>query len=337
MQASAAEASGTLDDWHPVLLARDLRGKPLCVCLFGVNYVLFRTRSGRIGALLDCCPHRHMRLSLGRVEGEQIICPYHGWRLSPSGAAQTPARCDSDVQGEALDVAEHDNAIWVKRPATARSLPSLVPDGFHAVHSACRLVKAPVEILFDNFTEVEHTAFAHWKFGYDLKALSDIEHTVTNKGDHTLIEVAGPQKALPWLLEAAGGVRSGDTFRIRYQTFYRPLRAEFEWWWEAAATQKDRGLHFKEIAYFMQVDKTNARLLTCFSWNNPIHGRFGWNRTMAAALSLVIAYEINIDVWLVENVVHDALDLDDCALGRFDAQLRHHRRGLAAHKQHVEA
>jgi hypothetical protein len=35
--------------------------------------------------------------------------------------------------------------------------------------------------------------------------------------------------------------------------------------------------------------------------------------------------------------VDDARDLDDCALGRFDAQLRQHRRGLAAHEQHVDA
>jgi vanillate O-demethylase monooxygenase subunit len=331
------ELSGALDEWHPVLLARHLRSKPVSVRLFGVDYVLFRTRSGRIGALVDRCPHRHMRLSLGCVEGEQIICPYHGWRLSTSGAAQTPTRCESDVKGDTLDAAEHDNTIWVKRPGPARALPSLVPDGFHPVHSTCRLVKAPVEILFDNFTEVEHTAFAHWKFGYDLKTLSDIEHRVTHQADHTLIEVAGPQKALPWLLEATTGVRSGDIFRIRYQTFYSPLRAEFEWWWEAAATRQDRGFHFKEIAYFMQIDNTNARLLTCFSWNKPVHGRLGWNRTIAAAMSLLTAYEINIDVWLVENVVPDALDLDGCTLGRFDAQLRHHRRGLAAQLQDLDA
>ena len=247
----------TLDDWHPVLLARDLRRKPLSVCLFGVNYVLFRTRSGHIGALLDCCPHRHMRLSLGHVEGEQIICPYHGWRLSPSGAAQTPTRCEFVASGATL----------LRLPSTITPSGEETGNGRSAADPypgrlPCRSFRLPhCEGAGRNPVRQLHqssTAFAHWKFGYDLKTLNNIEHTVTNQGDHTLIEVAGPQKALPWLLEAATGVRSGDTFRIRYQTFYRPLRAEFEWWWEDAATQQDRGFHFKEIAYFMQVEKQRA-------------------------------------------------------------------------------
>jgi vanillate O-demethylase monooxygenase subunit len=316
-----------LDQWCPALLSRDLRSKPVPVRLFDVDYVIFRTRGGRVGALTDSCPHRHMRLSRGRVEGENLVCPYHGWRLSPCGKAFIPWQSAATLGTECLDVAEHDGVVWVKRTGTTtHSLPSLFPSGFWPVHTACRLVGAPAEIVFDNFTEVEHTAFAHWKFGYDPAAMPNLEHRVSDEGDHTLIDVAGPQKALPRPFSGVFGVRSGDIFRIRYRAYCRPFRAEFDWWWEEPTTRQDRGLHFREIAYFMPASDNRSRLFSHILWNRSPRGGLGWNWVLTTVMSRVIAYEIEIDIWLVENIIPDARDLSACVLGRFDAQLRHHRR-----------
>ena len=35
----------------------------------------------------DECPHRGAPLSLGRHEGDELVCAYHGWRFGPDGAA----------------------------------------------------------------------------------------------------------------------------------------------------------------------------------------------------------------------------------------------------------
>ncbi len=48
--------------------------------------VLVRNRSGTVQALEDRCSHRGVPLSSGRLDGESIQCPYHGWRFSTSGA-----------------------------------------------------------------------------------------------------------------------------------------------------------------------------------------------------------------------------------------------------------
>ena len=58
---------GSMDHWHPVLAAKQLRQKPVGVRLNGRELVLFRSANGRFGALDDCCSHRRMRLSLGHV------------------------------------------------------------------------------------------------------------------------------------------------------------------------------------------------------------------------------------------------------------------------------
>ena len=43
---------------------------------------LFRTEDDRVFALDNICPHKGVRLSLGAIEGDCIVCPAHGLRFS---------------------------------------------------------------------------------------------------------------------------------------------------------------------------------------------------------------------------------------------------------------
>jgi nitrite reductase (NADH) small subunit len=43
---------------------------------------LFRTQDDRVFALDNICPHKGVRLSLGTVEGDCIVCPAHGLRFN---------------------------------------------------------------------------------------------------------------------------------------------------------------------------------------------------------------------------------------------------------------
>lgn len=56
--------------------ARTVAGRPLA---------LFRTEDGRPVALADACWHRLAPLSMGKVIGNEIQCPYHGLRYNPEG------------------------------------------------------------------------------------------------------------------------------------------------------------------------------------------------------------------------------------------------------------
>ena len=40
-----------------------------------------------VAAFADECPHRGAPLSLGRLEGEELVCAFHGWRFGLDGAA----------------------------------------------------------------------------------------------------------------------------------------------------------------------------------------------------------------------------------------------------------
>ncbi len=49
--------------------------------LLGEPVLLGRDAAGAVFALRDVCPHRAAPLSAGRLVGDTVECPYHGWRF----------------------------------------------------------------------------------------------------------------------------------------------------------------------------------------------------------------------------------------------------------------
>ncbi len=73
--------------WYVVATSRELApGQIVGRRYFGRDLVLFRTDSGR-AVLSDAnCPHMGAHLEDGRIEGETIRCPFHGFQFDCDGA-----------------------------------------------------------------------------------------------------------------------------------------------------------------------------------------------------------------------------------------------------------
>ncbi|MCA9700191.1 MAG: aromatic ring-hydroxylating dioxygenase subunit alpha [Myxococcales bacterium] len=108
--------------WWPVAfsrdLGRDLGSRPLSVVLAKSALALFRDREGKAHALLDRCPHRGVKLSLGLVgEDGCLECPYHGWRFAGDGACKlvpfNPTAKRERLGATALPTVEGGGLIWV--------------------------------------------------------------------------------------------------------------------------------------------------------------------------------------------------------------------------------
>ena len=53
---------------------------------FGRELVLFRTQAGEARVLDAYCPHLGAHLGHGgKIDGEVIVCPFHGWRFDGNG------------------------------------------------------------------------------------------------------------------------------------------------------------------------------------------------------------------------------------------------------------
>jgi nitrite reductase/ring-hydroxylating ferredoxin subunit/AcrR family transcriptional regulator len=64
----------------------------------GAPLVVWRTRSGRISVLSNVCVHRGGSLFSGKITGEDITCPYHGWAYRTDGVcSRIPAQPDRPI------------------------------------------------------------------------------------------------------------------------------------------------------------------------------------------------------------------------------------------------
>ena len=116
-----------LNDWHVVAYGPDLReGKPVPVRLLEEDIVLWRV-GDKIHAWRDLCLHRGTRLSLGRVENETLICPYHGWTYNEEGQCiRFPAHPNQKPPATA-HVKVYQAQEKYERSLAARNSPCFLP------------------------------------------------------------------------------------------------------------------------------------------------------------------------------------------------------------------
>lgn len=72
--------------WQPVYCAGDLQpGRAVPIKIMGEDFTLYRGQSGAPHLLDFRCAHRGAQLSIGRVEGDNLRCLYHGWMYDKNG------------------------------------------------------------------------------------------------------------------------------------------------------------------------------------------------------------------------------------------------------------
>lgn len=71
--------------WLPVALSEEVRDQPFASQLLGERVAVYRA-AGKAHVVRDLCIHRGTPLSLGWVDGEDLVCAYHGWSYGPNGA-----------------------------------------------------------------------------------------------------------------------------------------------------------------------------------------------------------------------------------------------------------
>ena len=168
---------GVLDHWQPVARSRELRHRPLAVRIAGHPIAVFRTSSGCVGALADYCPHRRMKLSAGDVVGEQLRCRYHGWTFDCQGRGESPGTPKLTACATSYDAREEHGFVWVKSHDSNPPFPQFDTKGFIWIGELVLDAPAPLELVVDNFNEIEHSGTVHANFGYDLARMDEVKVT----------------------------------------------------------------------------------------------------------------------------------------------------------------
>lgn len=156
--------------WYPVAFSHEITSKPYAATLLDEPVVVYRLSDGYLAAARDICYHRGVPLSMGHVEGDEIICRYHGLRYDRNGRCTCiPAHPNGSISPklrlDVFAVTERYGLVWVRLVDDGpRPLPVLeewdssdylkvLPDSVMIAAAAGRQV--------EGFLDVSHFAFVH--------------------------------------------------------------------------------------------------------------------------------------------------------------------------------
>ena len=327
----AAPNRPELNHWHPILPSHQLLREPVAVRLHGADIVLFRTTSGQIGALDNTCPHRRMKLSLGRVVNDRLQCLYHGWTFDCRGAGQSPGTPKLHATAGRFEALERHGFIWIK---SADSRPEFPPfptretDGYFHLCTLHHEVKAPLEVTLDNFCEIEHTPTTHAFFGYALSTMHEVQVRFETTAKTVRVINQGPPKRMAWLYRLFLGVRSNYVFHDDWTTHFSPVYSVYDHWWADPVTGKESMVRWKLFIFFTPRDESTTRLTTFVFTKSRYPGPAGGMRAVRWLLRRKIDHEIRLDMRILEGLADQRPDLEGMKLSRFD-------KVLALNREHI--
>lgn len=125
--------------WYPAGWANQLKpGQIQSVKVWKQAIAIYRDDHGVLHALENACPHRGVELHRGKVRGEHIACPYHGWEFdgNTGECVRIPYLPESQklpcAQARRYPIQEKYGLIWVfpGDPSLAAQQPLIEVDEY---------------------------------------------------------------------------------------------------------------------------------------------------------------------------------------------------------------
>lgn len=108
------------------------KGKTVSMNLLGDLILIGRKSDGSIFAMRDICPHQGAPLSFGRFDGNEVSCPFHGWKFDSDGVCtDIPALCSDQqvnickIKTRSYPCQEADGNIWLYYGEPRAEMPDI--------------------------------------------------------------------------------------------------------------------------------------------------------------------------------------------------------------------
>lgn len=177
-----------LDAWYMAAWSETVDAALKPITLLDTPVVLFRTSDGEVRALLDECPHRFAPLSSGKLDGDTVVCGYHGLRFAGSGECVDPRFTEINRTRacvRSFPVIERDAMIWIWMGDADRLDPAGIPDfSFFSDPGRSSFfgythVKANYQLETDNLMDLSHLDYVH---------VGTIGAGATLQGKHSVVQ-----------------------------------------------------------------------------------------------------------------------------------------------------
>ncbi len=159
--------------WYSVERAHNLlKGQVKAIYAFDRELVLYRTREGQAVVLDAFCPHLGAHLGHGgRVIGEDLRCPFHGWKFGPEGECTEIPYCE-DIPERArlrkwhVSETNGDIMVWFHPAGEAPAwdmieVPELSSDEWSEPQYWEFTIPNHVQNIAENVCDPEHFQYVH--------------------------------------------------------------------------------------------------------------------------------------------------------------------------------
>jgi vanillate O-demethylase monooxygenase subunit len=182
------------NSWYVAAWSQDVNAQtPLGRTILDEPVVLFRTSDGKVNALEGRCAHRGMPLSFAKLDGDSLVCCYHGLTYATSGACTRipgQAEAPAHIKLRKYPVTERYGAVWIwmgdpalADPATIFRCELIDEDGSNGTQYYFH-VKSNYLYINDNLSDLLHQAYLHNpSFGGNTEPLGETVPAVTEDSD----------------------------------------------------------------------------------------------------------------------------------------------------------
>lgn len=184
-----------LDDWYVAAFSDEVGRDLLARKILGVEVLFYRREDGVATALRNRCPHRSFPLSKGRLDGDDVVCGYHGLTFAPSGeCVRIPSQAivPPGVGAQRYAVIEKAPLIWIWMGSAEEADPAKIPDhnwldrsDYTHIHGYLH-VKSSYIRLHENVLDLTHFPFLHGEAVGDL-AYAQAPFDVAEEGNSVRI------------------------------------------------------------------------------------------------------------------------------------------------------
>ncbi len=157
--------------WYPIAFSHEVADKPFAAKLLDERIVAFRI-NGKVSVMRDLCLHRGAPLSSGKIDGDQIVCGYHGFRYNAQGQcvcipAHPGAAIPPKLKVQTFPVQEKFGLVWTRLvdngPSPFPEMKEWDNPNFLQVLPDSVDLDAAAGRQMEGFLDVSHFAFIHVK------------------------------------------------------------------------------------------------------------------------------------------------------------------------------
>jgi phenylpropionate dioxygenase-like ring-hydroxylating dioxygenase large terminal subunit len=265
------------DCWYVAATTDEVGRSPIGRTLLDTPVVLYRTDGGEVAALDDRCPHRGYPLSRGRLDGDLLVCGYHGFRFNATGkCVRVPSQRNVPYGAciRSYPVRERPPYVWIWLGDPRRSglfpipeLPWLTDEGWTA-SGQTMLVAANYMLVHELHLDLTHTVELHpSETPAGIDELPPFDEVIISELSATYERQLPKAPLREWEADWTGLPRDRAYERRHYATFLSPAVLVDAWRIDGGAD----GAH--EVARVQAVtpeSPTNTRLFWQLAHDTPI-------------------------------------------------------------------